>query len=775
MLKGLHKDRSREYKRTYLKRMICITLLVLAIPILLLAYQSYQNASEASREQLRVSTETALQQFANTLSLVMDNLNLQYQQLTMSEPFRQYLMMADGVEMEKNRPPYQDLKKNYNYVMVKGALRDLVRQYSENNALVCSCYLYDANKDVVLSSHRLDSSIESFEDTDFLPIMYKQNVKFPYLLPPRMIADRQGDSTLVISAVFRTFAEGGKISFVANIDADMLVQTYADAGQLQASSALFVADWKDTVFFGIRDGKMLDPSEYSQYLPSDMFSLFSGTTISKEGVILSRVPIYKLGWDAFLVNRGYDYFGISNSVVQRIILLSLLAFFLTAAVTVFINIKLYAPISTWMHHLRGENRHMGRADQWLIRGTEVEVMGQWIQISSTALRSRFWLKVIMGDIPDMKNYTHVHFRIKLFDFLLAVVVISDAGLLEDGDKVIACSTMAQLIRESFETDTCEVVEMDDNTLLVLVNCSQQEYSQRVGELVALHKQIATMLQLTSGMAVGGFCSDLPHAKETYNKAMLTLRYQNITGIPQTQYTMIMESSLGTMAARLWEMEKSLETTLAHESYGKAREALLSMRGEMEKCLPQMDYFQIKHCVMSILNIIVDTLQQEHGAINRLAGLPDDLYQHVLGIEDISLVWQVFYQILDAMEQQLPSSTPPATKNCIALVMQMINEGCGKDMGLTQISERLGLSSVYISKMFKRETRENYTQYLTRKRMEKARQLLTESDLQIQEISLELGYSQSHYFSRVFRQYYGMTPSDYLEHFKEQKASDCGSY
>ncbi len=62
-----------------------------------------------------------------------------------------------------------------------------------------------------------------------------------------------------------------------------------------------------------------------------------------------------------------------------------------------------------------------------------------------------------------------------------------------------------------------------------------------------------------------------------------------------------------------------------------------------------------------------------------------------------------------------------------------------------------------SKLFYRETGEKFSDYLTRIRIEKAKELLTSTDKPIQEIALEVGFNDAGYFTRRFKSYEGTTP------------------
>ncbi len=78
--------------------------------------------------------------------------------------------------------------------------------------------------------------------------------------------------------------------------------------------------------------------------------------------------------------------------------------------------------------------------------------------------------------------------------------------------------------------------------------------------------------------------------------------------------------------------------------------------------------------------------------------------------------------------------------------------------LKQIAARVHLSPVYFHRKFSETFRLTPYEYMLRKRMNMARQMLGCTELSIKEISARLGYINQLYFSRVFSQYYGMNPT-----------------
>ncbi len=84
----------------------------------------------------------------------------------------------------------------------------------------------------------------------------------------------------------------------------------------------------------------------------------------------------------------------------------------------------------------------------------------------------------------------------------------------------------------------------------------------------------------------------------------------------------------------------------------------------------------------------------------------------------------------------------------------------EDISLNRVAKEVNISPNYLSAVFSQEMGTTFVEYLTAKRMEKARELLRNSDLRSGEIATAVGYKDSHYFSFLFKKTQGCTPRDY---------------
>ncbi len=85
-----------------------------------------------------------------------------------------------------------------------------------------------------------------------------------------------------------------------------------------------------------------------------------------------------------------------------------------------------------------------------------------------------------------------------------------------------------------------------------------------------------------------------------------------------------------------------------------------------------------------------------------------------------------------------------------------------ELSITELSQKFYLNPSYLSTLFKRKTGINLTSYIEGVRMEKAKEWMQNKNLSITDIATKTGYSDSGYFSKVFKKYTGVTPKKYRE-------------
>ena len=91
-----------------------------------------------------------------------------------------------------------------------------------------------------------------------------------------------------------------------------------------------------------------------------------------------------------------------------------------------------------------------------------------------------------------------------------------------------------------------------------------------------------------------------------------------------------------------------------------------------------------------------------------------------------------------------------------------------DISMQEAAEEMGYSDAYFSKLFKQYFNQNFTAYLTEYRIKKAKELLSNTNHSIKDISRMVGYTDSNYFAKIFKRLVGEIPSKYRENLTENE-------
>lgn len=100
------------------------------------------------------------------------------------------------------------------------------------------------------------------------------------------------------------------------------------------------------------------------------------------------------------------------------------------------------------------------------------------------------------------------------------------------------------------------------------------------------------------------------------------------------------------------------------------------------------------------------------------------------------------------------------KELPAAIKEFIDQKYAQEVTLDFLSEHFFFTKEYLSRLFKKEYGYGIYEYVLQVRMNRAKELLEDPAVQIQQIAEQLNYNDSNYFSKAFRTYTGISPTDY---------------
>ena len=139
---------------------------------------------------------------------------------------------------------------------------------------------------------------------------------------------------------------------------------------------------------------------------------------------------------------------------------------------------------------------------------------------------------------------------------------------------------------------------------------------------------------------------------------------------------------------------------------------------------------------------------------------DNAFATLSSENDIKLIKEFAQKFLMECTHAVSRVKKAEENPIIKKVCQYVDENLSIDISLETAADFAGVSSFYLSKLFKEEKGETFINFISDKRLEKSRKLLSETNLSIKEITAEVGYNDQNYFSRIFKSKYGLSPKEY---------------
>lgn len=133
--------------------------------------------------------------------------------------------------------------------------------------------------------------------------------------------------------------------------------------------------------------------------------------------------------------------------------------------------------------------------------------------------------------------------------------------------------------------------------------------------------------------------------------------------------------------------------------------------------------------------------------------------------------RLIYETLRRIEEWLKDEESDRYGKDITDVILFVEENCTEKITLHMLAERFNVNESYLSRMFKKQTGKNLIYFINEMKMGKAKELLSNPDMMVKEAAYALGYEDQFYFNKLFKRFYGTSPSKYRRHILEQRNAE----
>lgn len=308
-----------------------------------------------------------------------------------------------------------------------------------------------------------------------------------------------------------------------------------------------------------------------------------------------------------------------------------------------------------------------------------------------------------------------------------------------------------VLRES--VPEAHVIHLTAEVMVLLLYCSEGKDEEWAKKLLSecqdeLESNWGIMSFITIGAAVAS-CDALP---DSYRRAYHLQRYRILSGYGQC----ITEEHIRSRRASDIAIDQArLRKSILNKDQDDALQYLEDLfighlQSEVDVDVP---YQIVLRIVMLLQDIKVEYQIDQASETQGLSEMIEKIYR----ARDIFALRTMLMLEITAIITQLHAEKSQYTP-VVRQIMHEVQENYKENMNLKLLSYKYHMNTSYLGQIFQKEVGCTFNQFMSNTKIEKARELILHTNLKINDIAQEVGYPDTSYFYRKFKQYYGVSPA-----------------
>ncbi|WP_018750580.1 helix-turn-helix domain-containing protein [Paenibacillus sanguinis] len=735
----------RKQRKLYSKLLLtitaCISLTLLLTTLMYYTYYTRVEKTEAFRSDLNNLSQTSQEVIRLTESAQSLSFQL-YRNYTISKLL---------------------LYSNPDIYEVTAAMNEL-RNYLSSIPFIDSIYVYNPGSPHIYIATSTNSLVSQngvvheseLVDKEILDLLNSTRRVKPFTPIPRSFSTDGHQTTSVYSFLcFDTvnWNEQTNSAIVVNISADWINRGVSSSG---SNSSIYLIDDQDRLLSGVKlIENPLTPAE-KQWLKENILDQDAGYLVQDfrgENALISYTAPDKLGWQYMRITPYREIAQQTSKIRNTTLIIAASILLAGAVISSYLSKRLYKPIS----HIMLEMNKLAN-----------ERRDNMYTLKQNALRH-----LVLGDHPGKRLQSlqslGINLNLKNGYHLILLRIDHYKELLEMQGSYIHPYKFAIM---NIATEVCgasyrpEAVDMNDDSILLLLNLTAWSHSSPTNNdhdnLEDLLHQIRTACLEYLKISITSVYGALEHDADSINRQYLTVREAAPYRLFYGHGSVMNAAELSTAQHPVddytypaeWE-KKMVEALIS----GKAEEAvehvanILNETAHFTYDVVQFAYSRVKLAVQSVIDNI-----RKRGVLplEGLTKIPD-----LDEVETIPELQTAFLQLFEEICGQFAEKKNTKQHDLVRRINEKIQRDfADPNLNLNQIANELGMSAVYISRLYKQHTLFSIMDVVMDTRLNEVCRLLKETDLPIAAIAEQTGFTSSSYLHRTFKRNYNVTPNEY---------------
>jgi two-component system response regulator YesN len=395
---------------------------------------------------------------------------------------------------------------------------------------------------------------------------------------------------------------------------------------------------------------------------------------------------------------------------------------------------------------------------------------QQLQDNIPTLREKFLIDLVQG---LYKSEREVNDKLALFKLPLEMNSTCTAAIFQIDEYEKAMERYNEEYKQLLSFSITNILEeilsrsqvgvtfaMNENEFIVIFNHAAMNNNQYLHICQEIIDCINNFLNISISAGIGNPVQKILELYFSYNEANAAIEYRFFKGKNAIlQISDFKTQGTGLEFPLVYEEQKQLFNFM---KLGKQEEVSDKVKYIFDTVCSGRNYSigYVQSICFDLINMASKTLYELGENIEKIVSDFYEMFSEVYNKRDAAELQEMVLVLFNKLTSYFAQKHNQKNSHLINKIKDIISKKYMENLAVTRLAEEVYLSPNYISLIFKQETGENITEYITKVRMEVAKELLKDNDLKILEIAEMVGFENTTYFSTVFKKFTGMHPQKY---------------
>ena len=385
----------------------------------------------------------------------------------------------------------------------------------------------------------------------------------------------------------------------------------------------------------------------------------------------------------------------------------------------------------------------------------VKKLEDYFQEVLPKLQSNFFISLIEGRVRE-EDYERflLDYQVDMKGPLFCCIIFhTSENDVPDGMNplLLSMSVEREIKQRLMENCNCQEFIYMGNTILIMELHSEDEIAQLTDKCDRFCRWAWRIMGAAVTAGIGTVCNSLHDISISYEGAREAVSYRvNIAEIVPKES----KKAVPLEETKMQELFRAIHVG----DQEKIRKEAIKETEKLHKNAATISQYNL--ATMEIVSGFFKFCANNSMDFNEISGNVQNLYERVTQLDESSMTNWIINMSM-AISEKLRSTRNSTSRRIITDAQNIVKDRYMEPaLSLDDVCADLGVSNSYFSSIFKKETGQSFVSYLTDYRMDRAEEMVLNTDEKSYKIAEKVGYQDANYFSYVFKKKFGVSPSKY---------------